>query len=69
MSTLEMRNELHELIDTEDTSTLETIYGLIKNYISHKEESSMIDEAEEDIKAGRIISHDEVTKIIYSWKK
>lgn len=69
MSTLEMRKELHEMIDREDSSTLESIYGLIKNYISHKEECDMIDEAEEDIKAGRIISQEEVTKIIYSWKK
>lgn len=69
MGTLEMKKELHDIIDREDISTLENIYGLIKKYISHKEECRMIEEAEEDIAAGRIIPHDEAMKIIYSWKK
>ena len=69
MNTPEIRRELHELIEREDTSTLEGIYGIITNYISHREECRMIDEAEEDIKADRVLSHEEVTKIIYSWKK
>lgn len=64
-----MRKELHELIDREDTSTLESIYGLIKKYISHKEEWEMIEEAEEDIKAGRIFSTEEVKSMIESWTK
>ncbi|KOS05209.1 hypothetical protein AM493_03525 [Flavobacterium akiainvivens] len=69
MSTLEIRKELHEMIDREDSSTLEGIYGLIKNYISHKEEWEMIEEAEEDIKAGRIFSTEEVKSMIESWTK
>jgi 6-phosphogluconate dehydrogenase len=48
MSTIEIKQELHNLINQGD--------------------DKMIAESEEDIKAGRIHSQDEVQKIIESWR-
>ncbi|MFP5436345.1 MAG: hypothetical protein ACLGH8_00980 [Bacteroidia bacterium] len=69
MGTQEMKNELHNIIEREDVSTLAGIYGLVKNYVSLNEEEKAILEAEMDIAAGNIYSHEEVKVIIESWTK
>jgi predicted transcriptional regulator len=69
MSTLEIKKELHELIDKGDAATIKGFYNMLKNYINQIENDKKIAEAEADIKAGRIISHSQVKDIIASWKE
>jgi hypothetical protein len=69
MSTLEIKKELHQIIDNSDTNLAEEFYNLITAYLSKSENSKMIIESEEDIKSGNIHSQDDVKKIIESWKE
>jgi hypothetical protein len=69
MSTLEIKKELHQIIDSSDTDLAEAFYNLITTYLSKSENSKMITESEEDIKSGNIHSQDDVKKIIESWKE
>jgi adenosyl cobinamide kinase/adenosyl cobinamide phosphate guanylyltransferase len=67
MSTLEIKKELHQIIDNSDTILVEEFYSLITAYLMKSENSRMISESEEDIKKGHIHSQDEVKKMIESW--
>ena len=67
MSTLEIKKELHNLIDKGDESSLKGFYEVIKNYLNSSENSKMIAESEIDIKLGNIHSQNEVEKMIESW--
>lgn len=69
MSTLEIKKELHQIIDNSDTNLAETFYNLITTYLSKFENGKMIAESEEDIKLGHIHSQEEVKKMIESWKE
>lgn len=67
MSTLEMRQEMLELIKHEEDSSLKGLYNLITSYKEQRRLDKMIEEGEEDIKAGRVHSTKEVQKMIKSW--
>ena len=67
MSTLELKKELHQIIDNSDTNLVKDFYSIITAYLAKSENSRMIVESEEDIKSGRIHSQEEVQKIIESW--
>lgn len=67
MSTLELKKELHQIIDNSDTNLIEGFYDIIKAYIEKSKNSKMIVESEEDIKSGRIHNQNEVRKIIENW--
>lgn len=69
MSTLEIKKELHNLIDKGDEATVKGFYDLLMNYLENAEEYELLAESEEDIKAGRIISHEEVKNIVTGWRK
>ncbi|MNR68022.1 hypothetical protein D3C85_1923160 [compost metagenome] len=69
MSTLELKKELHRIIDDSDTRFVKDFYTIITAYIAENENSNMILESEDDIKSGKIHSQSEVKKIIESWKK
>ena len=69
MSTLEIKKELHQIIDNSDTNLAEEFYNLITTYLSKSENSKMIAESEEDIKSGNIHSQDNVKKMIESWRE
>jgi hypothetical protein len=69
MSTLELKIELHQIIDNSDTNLVEVFYAIITAYIEKSKNSQMIAESEEDIKSGRIHNQNEVRKIIESWKE
>jgi hypothetical protein len=68
MSTLEIKKELHQIIDNSDTNLAEAFYNLITTYLSKSEHSKMITESEDDIKVGRIHSQDDVKKMIENWR-
>ena len=67
MSTLEIRNEILEIVKNEDESSLQNLYQIIKNYKHQKQLDKMIEEGEEDIKAGRTHSIEEVRKMLKTW--
>lgn len=67
MSTLELKKELHQIIDNSDMNLVEDFYTIITAYLDKSKNSQMIAESEEDIKLGKIHSQKEVRKIIESW--
>lgn len=69
MSTLEIKQELHDIINQADDKLVKTFYEMAKAYVSQMRKDKMIAESEEDIKAGRIHSQTEAQKIIESWKE
>jgi transcriptional regulator of heat shock response len=69
MSTIEIKQELHDIINKSDQKFLKLFYKLAKSSIYQLKEEEMILDGEKDIAAGRIHSQDEVQKIIESWKK
>lgn len=69
MSTLELKNELHQLIDKSDAGFVAKFNRLAKKQFLKWEQSKMIEASENDIEKGNIHSQDEVEKIIKSWKE
>lgn len=69
MGALELREELRKYIEIGDKNFLNALYETAKAYMEQKRLDRMIDEGEEDIKAGRLHSQDEVQKMIESWTK
>lgn len=67
MSTLEIRQELHDFINQEDEKSLKGFYKLAKSYMAQRRMDRMIAEGEEDVKAGRLYSQEEAQKMIESW--
>lgn len=69
MDGLELRRELHKYIDIGDSQFLKTLHKTAKNYIEQKRLDRMIAEGEEDIKAGRLHTQNDVQKMIEDWTK
>jgi predicted transcriptional regulator len=69
MSTIEIKNELHQIIDNSDANFVKSFYEIIKDFIAKTDTTAMIQESEDDIKAGRIHSLNDVKKTIESWKE
>lgn len=69
MSTLEIKKELHKIIDDGDDTTLKNLYALLKSYLVKSAEDKAIAESEADIKAGRTLTHQQVKDIVAGWKK
>ena len=49
MSTLELKQELHDMINQGDDKLVKTFYEMAKAYISQMRKDKMIVESEEDI--------------------
>lgn len=64
MSTLEIRNEILEIVKNEDESSLQNLYQIIKNYKHQKQLDKMIKEGEDDIKNGRTYTIKQAKKMI-----
>ncbi|MEC4005444.1 hypothetical protein OX283_012310 [Flavobacterium sp. SUN052] len=69
MSTIEIKNELHQIIDNSNPTIVQNFYDMIKGFLKNSEESTMILESEDDINSSKIHSQDDVVKIIKSWKE
>jgi len=69
MGALELREELRKYIEIGDGNFLKALHKTAKLYIEQKQFDRMIAEGEEDIKAGRVHSQDEVQKMIEGWTK
>ncbi len=68
MSTLEIKQALHELIDTGDDKFVKMFYEMAKVYAVQHRKDKMIAEGEADIKAGRIHSQQNIKDFISNWK-
>lgn len=69
MNTLELKNELHQLIDNGDAGFVAKFHTLAKEQFLKWEQNKRIEASENDIKKGKIHSQDEVEKIIKNWKE
>ena len=67
MSTIELKQELHDYINQGDEKFVKMFYEMAKAYIQQLQQDKLIAESEEDIKAGRVYNLDETQKIINSW--
>jgi len=68
MSTLELKQELHTLINEGDENFVKKFYEMAKTYNIQLKHDAMIAEAEDDIREGRLYSQEEAEKIIANWK-
>lgn len=64
MSTIELKQELHNYIDKGDDKFIKMFYEMAKAYMLQKQKDKMIAEAEEDIEKGRVYSLEEVKKLM-----
>ena len=69
MSTLELKQELHEYINEGDEKFIRMFHEMAKACVIQIKNDKIIAESEDDIKAGKIHSQIEVQKIIESWKE
>jgi len=69
MSAVEIREELRKYIEKGDRNFLNALYKTAKAYMEQKRMDTMIAEGEEDIKAGRLHSQNDVQKMIENWTK
>ena len=67
MSSLELKQELHNYIDEEDDKGLQVFYRMVKSYIEQKRKDEMIAEGEDDIENGRLHSLKEAKEIMDKW--
>jgi predicted transcriptional regulator len=67
MSTIELRKELHEFIETADQQFLNTLYETAQSYLEKKKLDKMIADGEADIESGNVHTQTEVQKMIESW--
>ncbi len=67
MSTIELKQELHDYINQGDEKFVKIFYEMAKAYAEQLQQDKLITESEENIKAGRISNLDETQKIINSW--
>lgn len=63
MSTIEIKQALHHIINDSDPEFIKKIYELVVNYKNTLQHEKMILEAEEDIKNGKIHSLESVKKM------
>lgn len=69
MGAIELREELYKFIENADKQFLKTLYQTAQSYLEQKKQDRLIEEAETDIKAGRLHSQDEVQNMIEDWTK
>lgn len=67
MSTMELKQELHNYIDEEDDKSVKVFYQMVKSYIDQKRNDKLIAEGEEDIKNGSLHSLKDAKEIMDKW--
>ena len=67
MSTMELKQELHNYIDQEDDKSVKVFYQMVKSYIDQKRNDKLIAEGEEDIKNGSLYSLKDAKEIMDKW--
>jgi len=68
METAVLKKKLQEDIQTADQELLEKINTLIQDFEYHRNQDSLMEESEEDIREGRVYSSSEMDTLIRTWK-
>ncbi|MBS9773847.1 MAG: hypothetical protein KGV59_01640 [Tenacibaculum sp.] len=68
MSTLDLKQELHNYIDIANDEFVKALYENAKSHIEQMKMDRMIKEGEDDIKSENLHSSDEVKQYIENWK-
>ncbi len=68
MSTIELKKELHQIIDNSDANFVKNFYKIAKEFLQKSENSKLIEESEKDIKEGNIHSLSDVKEMVKNWK-
>ncbi|MEN1785280.1 MAG: hypothetical protein AAGF77_09090 [Bacteroidota bacterium] len=69
MSTLEIKKKLRQYINEGDELFVKMLYDTAKDHMHRLAEDKLMAESEEDIKAGRLHTMDEVQNMIKDWTK
>ncbi|RZJ70660.1 MAG: hypothetical protein EOO45_12505 [Flavobacterium sp.] len=69
MSTLEIKKELHDLIDKGDEATVKGFYNILMSYLDNAVEYKLLEESENDIREGKIFSIGDTRNIVENWRK
>ena len=67
MGALELKEKLHEFINQGDEKFVKMFYEMAKAYMQQLQQDKLIEESEEDIKAGRVIDGDKIFTWMESW--
>jgi hypothetical protein len=67
MSTKELKQKLHNIIDNGNDVSLNDFYFMISKYLNSSENCKMVEQSEIDIREGNIYSQSEVQKMIENW--
>lgn len=69
MSTIELKQELHDIINKGDDKFVQLFYDMAKTYLVQIKKDKMIAESEKDIDSGNFHTQEEVKKMIANWKE
>jgi hypothetical protein len=69
MSTFELKQELHDIINNGDDKFVQLFYDMATSYFVQIKKDKMIAESEKDIESGNIYAQEEVKKMIANWKE
>lgn len=69
MSTIELKQELHDIINNGDDKFVQLFHDMATSYFVQIKKDKMIDESEKDIESGNIYAQEEVKKMIANWKE
>ena len=69
MSTIELKQELHDIINNGDDKFVQLFHDMATSYFVQIKKDKMIDESEKDIVSGNIYAQEEVKKMIANWKE
>ena len=69
MSTIELKQELHNIINNGDEKFVQLFYDMSTSYFVQIKKDKMIAESEKDIESGNIYAQEEVKKMIANWKE
>lgn len=69
MSTIELKQELHDIINNGDDKFVQLFYDMATSYFVQIKKDKMIAESEKDIESRNIYAQEEVKKMIANWKE
>ena len=69
MKALELKKELHNLINQGDEKFIKMFYEMAKAYMQQLQHDKLMAESEKDIQSGNIYNLEETQKIINNWNE
>ena len=69
MKALELKKELHNLINQGDEKFIKMFYEMAKAYMQQLQHDKLMAESEKDIQSGNVYNLEETQKIINNWNE